>query len=172
MTSKEHKEDSSTARCGCSTEKTGGGGGGAAVTVGSHRDRSRRVSALARDVVAAEKKSLSIHRGKMGNETSLSAPATTPMITTECKSSKGAGSQSNPIIRVLHRRGSSWDSSMGRRTMREDEVELNAIHVQTVVHTREVEVGGTNMKRGRSRESEESDEWVASRKGVVSERLV
>jgi hypothetical protein len=92
-------------------------------------------------------------------DTALRMPAT---IVTECK----AVPAPSGIVRVLHRRGSSWEGN-ARPGTTEDEVELNNIRVQ-IIQTREVE--------GERSESESSlgatDEWMAGRKGVVGERMV
>lgn len=92
-------------------------------------------------------------------DTALRMPAT---IVTECK----AVPAPSGIVRVLHRRGSSWDGN-ARPGATEDEVELNNIRVQ-IIQTREVE--------GERSESESSlgatDEWTASRKGGSGERMV
>lgn len=157
VSSKEQKAEDSAFRSG--TGRIAGAG-----TVGSNRDRSRR------DVVEAEKHSTSSsHGAKTATTTTISHVTTPPAtITTQCKS--GSAPTPSGIIRVLHRRGSSWDGSKGKPGVREDEVELNNIRVQTV-YTREVEVEGES-KRGASASSDGGDEWVGSRKGVVGERIV
>jgi hypothetical protein len=92
-------------------------------------------------------------------DTALHMPAT---IVTECK----AVPAPSGIVRVLHRRGSSWEGNACPGTT-EDEVELSNIRVQ-IIQTREVE--------GERSESESSlgatDEWMPSRKGVLGERMV
>ncbi|KAF2827431.1 hypothetical protein CC86DRAFT_290120 [Ophiobolus disseminans] len=157
MSSREHKaEDPAWSGSGVVRPK------GPAGTVGSNRDRSRRVSALVRDVVEAEKRSLHSSSGRITAPTKTLAPSG---VVTECKGVAPSG-----FIRVLHRRGSSWDGSAGRSLRGEDEVELNNIRVQTV-HTREVEIEA-GAKRWASVSSGGGDRWVGSQKGVVGERIV
>jgi hypothetical protein len=130
------------------------------MTIGSQTTRSNRMSTIVdaheKDgpikftVTSPEGKSVSGNRG----------PAT---ITTECVAGSGR-----------HLGGSSWDAVDARAGVREDEVELNNIHVHTI-QTREVEIDGDIERKTSGSSStvgELDDAWVASRRGVVVERLV
>jgi hypothetical protein len=124
ITSKENREAGSSAQSGAVSRHRGGAG-----TVNCTHDPSRRVSALVRNVIEAEKRSENLNGGKTAG----------PSITTECKASPdGPGG----LIRVLQRRAPSWNDGQPHR---EDEVELNNILVQTL-HTVEVEVEGEKGK--------------------------
>jgi hypothetical protein len=143
VTSKEQKEEDSAFRSDSGHMRT----------VGSARDRSRRVTVV--EVDGHDEKGLAV----------ATMPAGSGTMTTEIKSN-GGNHVSTPsgLSRVLHRRGSSGDGRL-RLGLGDDEVELNNIRVQTV-YTREVEVDGD----GKS--SIGGDSWVGSRKGVVGERIV
>jgi hypothetical protein len=142
VTSRENREAGSSALSGAVSRHKGG-----VATVNSTHDPSRRVSALVRDVIDAEKRSENLG------------------ITTECKASPDG---SGGLIRVLHRRAPSWD---GGQPHREDEVELNNIRVYTE-HTVEVEVEGDDGKWNGASSIESADEWVGSRTKVTGQRLV
>jgi hypothetical protein len=150
VTSKENRAEGSSAQSGAVSRQKGG-----AATISSTRDPSRRVSALVRDVIEAEKRSEDLISGKGAG----------PSIKTECKASPdGAGG----IVRVLHRRAPSWNDGQPHR---EDEVELNNILVQTV-HTVEVEVENEGVQWNGASSIESGDEWVGSRNKVIGQRLV
>lgn len=172
-TSKEQREDDSAFRS--SNVATGGGGGvkssngGAAAgahraTIGSYVSRSRRLSS-SDGIEKSPSTVVNVTRPDSALDNKLVKHAT---ITTECK-----GKTSSTTGRGTHHFGvGGWDASEARRGIREDEVELNNIRVQTI-QTREVEVD-TDRERERKMSAGAStdDEWVGSRKGVVGERMV
>jgi hypothetical protein len=166
VTSKENREEESAFRSETGHPKAGAG------TVGSNRDRSRRVSVLLKEGQGLEHRSAPSFTGKIPTTTAVShlksSPAAT--MTTEIKSNTNHSTMPSGLSRVLHRRGSSWDGSEGKRVLGDDEVELNNIRVQTI-RTTEVEVDGEG-KRWATASSDGGDEWVASRRGVIGERIV
>lgn len=181
VSNKEQRSEESLARSAVGMPGVG--------TVGSNRSKNQRISTLVRE---EEEKRIGdygpgasvVGRGTPTTTSTIttatiSKPAQSskshhhphPTMTTECKSSPHHSVHGAPsgLIRVLHRRGSSFD--VDRTGKLEDEVELNNIRVQTI-HTREVEIEGEG-KRSVSASSDGGDgEWVGSRKGVVGERMV
>lgn len=156
MTSKEQREGDSAFRSG-----SGGGGRAHPPTIGSHVVRSRRMSATNDGVEKAGSAAVSVKRPESALENRLAKHAT---VTTECKgkTSMGRGAR--------HFGGAGWDASEGSPGIREDEVELNNIRVQTI-QTREVEID-SERERKMSAGASTDDEWMGSRKGVVSQRMV
>jgi hypothetical protein len=160
-TSKERngEEDSVTRSTGLSKGGIKSTRAGNPMTIGSQTTRSNRMSTIVDDhekegpikftVTSPEGKAVSGTRG----------PAT---ITTECVAGRGRHG------------GSNWDAPEARAGVREDEVELNNIHVHTI-QTREVEIDADIERKTSGSSStvgELDDAWVASRRGVVVERLV
>ncbi|KAH7095076.1 hypothetical protein FB567DRAFT_20009 [Paraphoma chrysanthemicola] len=193
VSSKEQKDEDSAfrSRSGDGNAANAGKAPVGVGTIGSNRSRSRRVSldmefpmddergtkACEADVSKSMEMSIKTLEGAQVHvreetlthqpsnaslqslQTALRMPAT---ITTECT----AEPVPSGIISVFHRRGSSWDDN-AQPGIREDEVELNRIHVETI-QTREVE-----GKRSQSENSlDDGCEWVESRKGVVGEGMV
>lgn len=158
-TSKEQREGDSGYR---STGMSKGGvvrstrGNNNPFTIGSQASRAHRVST----VVEGEEKGGCVKFKVASPDDKIISGTTGPAtITTECVADRG--------------RQSNWDASEVRVGVREDEVELNNIHVHTI-QTQEVEVNSEierNISGGQSTDGE-SEDWVASRRVVVSERLV
>lgn len=167
-TSKEQKEDDSVFRSshgatgGGGGVKSGGGGGGGAhrATIGSYVSRSRRLSSSSSGVEKPPSSAI-VARPDSALDNKLIKHAT---ITTECK-----GKTSSMGRSTRHFGGAGWDAGEVRQGIREDEVELNNIRVQTI-QTREVEVD-VERERKMSAGASTDDEWVGSRKGVVGERM-
>jgi hypothetical protein len=160
VTSKEQKEEDSAFRSGTGNLKGAVGTG----TIGSHAIRSHRVSVtLASDETGKSAVNTTTSSVSHADSLTLHRPAT---ITTECKATPGG------VVRTRYRR-SSWDANDAKPGVRDDEVELHNIRVHTI-QTREVEVDGE--AEGARCESvhtdREMDDWMASRKGVVGERMV
>jgi hypothetical protein len=160
-TSKEQRDEDSYAR---STGMSKGGmksgtRGHNAMTIGSQTMRSHRMSTVVDEEEKGSPIKLTVTSPDGKPFSATRGPAT---ITTECVAARGR-----------HVGGSNWDAIEGRVGVREDEVELNNIHVHTV-QTQEVEIDGDmerKMSGGQSTDGE-SDHWVANRRVVVSERLV
>lgn len=162
-TSKEQREDDSAFRS--SNAVTGGGvksngGAGHVATIGSHVSRSRRMSSDD-GVEKGPTPSVTVTRPDSALDNRLVKHAT---ITTECK-----GKTSGRTTR--HFAGVGWDASDAKLGIREDEVELNNIRVQTI-QTREVEIDVEAERKMSAGASTEDDEWVGSRRGVVGQRMV
>ncbi|KAH7393967.1 hypothetical protein DE146DRAFT_112745 [Phaeosphaeria sp. MPI-PUGE-AT-0046c] len=164
VTSKEQKEEDSAFRS--SNAATGGvgvkssGGGGHTATIRSYASKSRRTS-LREGVEKSANVNVVVTRPDSALDNGLNKHAT---ITTECKG------KTSPGRSTRHFAGSGWDASEPRSGIREDEVELNNIRVQTI-QTREVEVD-VETERKMSAGASTIDDWVGSRRGVEGERIV